>query len=144
MTLDLVPAFEVRQNVFDALPWDALFEHVDEIEDAAYSVSLFTNWANDAVDLAWLKTVGESRTELFGATPADGPRHPAHAAGLPPTTAPSSSVFPGRGTNGCRTSSSASRRASGTSSSPSTSCRIGMPRRRSRRCAGSATGSRRW
>ncbi|MBB5896983.1 FAD-binding protein [Kutzneria kofuensis] len=83
MTLDLVPAFEVRQNVFDALPWDALFEHVDEIEDAAYSVSLFTNWANDAVDLAWLKTVGESRTELFGATPADGPRHPAHAAGLP-------------------------------------------------------------
>lgn len=83
MTLDLVPAFEVRQNVFDALPWDALFDRFDEIEDSAYSVSMFTNWANDSVDLAWLKSVGPGRTELFGARPADGPRHPAHAAGLP-------------------------------------------------------------
>jgi xylitol oxidase len=83
VTLDLVPAFEVRQNVFDALPWEALFDHFDEIEDAAYSVSMFTNWANDSVDLAWLKSVGEARTELFDARPADGPRHPAHAIGLP-------------------------------------------------------------
>jgi xylitol oxidase len=83
LTLDLVPAFEVRQNVFDALPWPALFDHFDALEDAAYSVSMFTDWANDSVDLAWLKSVGEARTELFGARPADGPRHPAHAAGVP-------------------------------------------------------------
>jgi xylitol oxidase len=82
MVLDLVPTFEVRQNVFDGLPWSALFEHFDEIQDAAYSVSVFTNWANDSVDQVWLKSIGGSRAELFGARPADGPRHPAHAAGI--------------------------------------------------------------
>jgi xylitol oxidase len=76
MTLDLVPTFEVRQHVFDALPWPALFAHFDEIEDAAYSVSVFTNWADDTLDQVWLKSRGDGRTELFGARPADGPRHP--------------------------------------------------------------------
>lgn len=82
LTLDLVPTFEVRQHVFDALPWDALFAHFDEIQDSAYSVSAFTNWANNTVDQVWLKSVGEPRTELFDARPADGPRHPVHAAGM--------------------------------------------------------------
>lgn len=76
MTLDLVPTFEVRQTVFDALPWEALFEHFDAIEDAAYSVSVFTNWANDTLDQVWLKSRDGSRVDLFGARPADGPRHP--------------------------------------------------------------------
>ncbi|MFC0437637.1 FAD-binding protein [Kutzneria buriramensis] len=83
LDLDLVPAFEVRQNVFDGLPWDALLTRFDDIQDAAYSVSAFTNWANDTVDQVWLKSVGEPRTDLFGARPAHGPRHPAHAAGVP-------------------------------------------------------------
>jgi xylitol oxidase len=83
LDLDLVPAFEVRQNVFDALPWDALLTRFDDIQDAAYSVSAFTNWANDTVDQVWLKSVDEPRADLFGARPADGPRHPAHAAGVP-------------------------------------------------------------
>ena len=82
MTLDLVPTFDVRQNVFDGLPWAELLAHFDEIQDSAYSVSAFTNWANDSVDQVWLKSVGEPRTELFGARPADGPRHPVHAAGV--------------------------------------------------------------
>ncbi|RSD09530.1 FAD-binding protein [Amycolatopsis eburnea] len=85
LTLDVVPAFDVRQDVFDALPWEAAYRHFDEIEDAGYSVSLFTNWANDAIDLAWVKSregAFTERGELFGAVPADGPRHPAHAAGI--------------------------------------------------------------
>ncbi len=44
LTLDVVPAFDIRQDVFDALPWDAADRHFDEIEDAGYSVSMFTNW----------------------------------------------------------------------------------------------------
>ncbi len=82
LTLDLVPTFDVRQHVFDGLPWDVLFAHFDEIQDGAYSVSVFTNWANDSIDQVWLKSVGEPRTDLFGARPADGPRHPVHAAGV--------------------------------------------------------------
>ncbi|MEU5258823.1 FAD-binding protein [Amycolatopsis sp. NPDC021455] len=86
LTLDLVPAFDVRQDVFDDLPWDAAYRHFDEIEDAGYSVSLFTNWANDAIDQVWVKSRTDACTDrpgLFGAVPADGPRHPAHAAGIP-------------------------------------------------------------
>jgi xylitol oxidase len=89
LTLDVVPRFDMRQYVFDHLSWDAAVEHFDEIEDAAYSVSLFTNWAGDTVDQVWLKHRVESgvpfatRTDLFGALPASGPRHPVRAAGMP-------------------------------------------------------------
>lgn len=88
LTLDVVPTFDVRQYVFDHLPWDAAVEHFDEIEAAAYSVSLFANWADDTVDQVWLKhrvepgSPFEARTDLFGALPADGPRHPVRAAGV--------------------------------------------------------------
>ncbi|WP_370962998.1 FAD-binding protein [Amycolatopsis sp. cg9] len=85
LTLDVVPAFDVRQDVFDGLPWEAAYRHFDEIEDAGYSVSLFTNWVNDAIDQVWVKSRTDAfteRRELFGAVPADGPRHPAHAAGV--------------------------------------------------------------
>lgn len=86
LTLDVVPAFDVRQDVFDALPWDAAYEHFDEIEDAGYSVSLFTNWVNDTIDQVWVKSRIDAFTDrpgLHGAVPAGGPRHPAHAAGVP-------------------------------------------------------------
>lgn len=86
ITLDVEPAFDVRQDVFDGLPWEAAYRHFDEIEDAGYSVSMFTNWANDSIDQVWVKSRVDAFTErsgLAGAVPADGPRHPAHAAGIP-------------------------------------------------------------
>lgn len=85
LTLDLVPAFDVRQDVFDRLPWDAVTGHFDEIQGSAYSVSLFTNWRNDTVDQALLKSRVDAEApprDFFGAVPADGARHPAHAAGV--------------------------------------------------------------
>ncbi|WP_020658546.1 FAD-binding protein [Amycolatopsis benzoatilytica] len=84
LTLDLEPAFSVRQDVFDSLPWSAALEHFDEIQAAGYSVSLFTNWARDVIDQVLLKNrvPHEAPDSLFGALPADGPRHPAHAAGI--------------------------------------------------------------
>ncbi|WP_328615926.1 FAD-binding protein [Amycolatopsis sp. NBC_00355] len=86
LTLDVVPAFDVRQVVFDGLAWEAAYEHFDEVEDAGYSVSLFTNWTSDVVDQVWVKSRADAFTEragLFGAVAADVPRHPAHAAGVP-------------------------------------------------------------
>ncbi|MEU7904574.1 D-arabinono-1,4-lactone oxidase [Actinoplanes sp. NPDC049118] len=77
LTLDVVPAFEIRQYVYDDLPRARLEADLPEILGAGYSVSLFTNWASPDVNHAWLK-----RTEpmpagpWFGARPADGPRHP--------------------------------------------------------------------
>lgn len=87
VTLATVPSYQVRQCVFDHLPWDAVFDCFDEIQDAAYSVSLFTTWAEDTVDQVWLKTIADDRPvqrrpDFYGAPAADSPRHPVRAAGM--------------------------------------------------------------
>ncbi|MBB4684199.1 FAD-binding protein [Amycolatopsis jiangsuensis] len=84
LTLDLEPAFDVRQDAFDTLHWTTAVERFDEIQAAGYSVSMFTDWARDAVDQVLLKNrvPADVPGTLFGAVPADGPRHPAHAAGV--------------------------------------------------------------
>jgi xylitol oxidase len=78
LTLDVVPAFELRQYVYDELPWPAVDDHLDEILASAYSVSLFTSWSDRGVDQVWVKTTEELDPDarFFGATPAPEPRHP--------------------------------------------------------------------
>ena len=55
LTLDVVPAFTVRQYVYEGLPMAMLRSHFDEIFAAAYSVSVFTNWQGDRHGQLWLK-----------------------------------------------------------------------------------------
>src|SRR3712207_3541508 len=78
LTLDVEPAFEVRQRVFEGLSFEALCEHFDEIVSCGYSVSAFTHW-EDVVDQVWVKSrVDEPdriADDLFGATPATVDRH---------------------------------------------------------------------
>lgn len=62
LTLDLVPSFEVRQDVWFDLPWTSLLEHVEEIMSAAYSVSIMPDWSSaERAGKVWLK----SRTDLW-------------------------------------------------------------------------------
>ncbi len=80
VTLEVEPAYEVRQRVFEGLSWDALHEHFDEITASGYSVSVFTRW-DETVDQVWIKSrVTEApepeRDELFGAVAATVDRHP--------------------------------------------------------------------
>ncbi|MFD2091095.1 D-arabinono-1,4-lactone oxidase [Blastococcus deserti] len=86
ITLDVEPAFDVRQQVFEGLRWTALLEHFDEIMSCGYSVSVFTLFG-DAVDMVWVKTRTDSPAEvpgqLFGARPASEELHP--VIGLDPT-----------------------------------------------------------
>ena len=86
LTLDVEPAFEVRQRVFEDLPWAALAEHFTEIVSCGYSVSIFTLLREDVVDQVWVKSrAGETEPEeLFGARPATVDRHP--ILGLDPTS----------------------------------------------------------
>jgi xylitol oxidase len=81
-TLDVVPEFELRQYVFDDLPWSAVDANLDEILAGGYSVSLFTSWSERGVDQVWVKTTGELAAGLtyFGATPALEPRNPVPGA----------------------------------------------------------------
>ena len=80
ITLDVEPAYEVRQRVFEDLSWEALFEHFDEITSCGYSVSAFTRWG-EAVDQVWVKSrvtdePERVRSDLFGAAAATVDRHP--------------------------------------------------------------------
>jgi alditol oxidase len=80
ITLDVEPAYEVRQRVFEGLSWEALFENFDEITSCGYSVSVFTRWA-ESIDQVWVKSrVTEEpeqvESELFGAVAATVDRHP--------------------------------------------------------------------
>jgi xylitol oxidase len=78
ITLDVEPAYEVRQRVFEGLSWEALFEHFDEITSCGYSVSVFTRWA-ETIDQVWVKsrvTDEQVESDLFDAVPAAVDRHP--------------------------------------------------------------------
>jgi xylitol oxidase len=55
VTLEVVPTFDVRQYVYENLPWARLEEHFEEIMSAAYSVSLFTGWSGPQIDQVWVK-----------------------------------------------------------------------------------------
>lgn len=82
VTLDLMPAFNVKQNVYTKLPMEQLKKHFDEIEGSGYSVSLFTDWKSDSINEVWIKSLAEgngaSQTppEFFGATAATKNLHP--------------------------------------------------------------------
>ena len=82
LTLDVVPAFAVRQHVYEHLPLDAVRSNFDEIMSSAYSVSLFTDWRVPEFTSVWRKVrVGDpdrpnSTLPFFGAQPASEHRHP--------------------------------------------------------------------
>ncbi|WP_028637915.1 FAD-binding protein [Nocardioides sp. URHA0032] len=67
VTLDVEPAYDVRQDLFTDLDWDAV--DLDELTGAAYSVSLFTGWTNGRIDQAWLKSRG-TEAPVLAAEPA--------------------------------------------------------------------------
>lgn len=80
-TLDVEPRFDMRQDVYDNLSFDAFEENAEELFATGYSTSLFTMWRQRTFHQVWVKTrlTGEGPVSvparLFGATPADGPRH---------------------------------------------------------------------
>jgi alditol oxidase len=87
LSLDIVPAFGIRQYVYENLPHEQLYEYLTDMFASAYSVSLFTDWRSRRIRQVWLKQrAGEHDpptpgTRWYGALAADGPRHP--VPGLP-------------------------------------------------------------
>jgi xylitol oxidase len=81
LTLAIEPSFQMRQDVYERLPWDALTEEFEAVMAAGYSVSAVTDFVGDTVDMLWVKTRltdGEPATmprELFGATAATEKLH---------------------------------------------------------------------
>lgn len=82
LTIDLVSAFDIRQHVYLNLPAESLASNFDQIMAAAYSVSLFTDWQQDAINQVWLKHRIDDRLlfdpadSFLGAQPAIHEMHP--------------------------------------------------------------------
>ncbi len=88
LTLDVRPAFEVRQDVFLDLPVEALASEFDAVMSSGYSVSAFTAWQSDAIEQVWIKSevapgvAFAAPDSLLGARPAAVKMHP--IAGVDP------------------------------------------------------------
>jgi alditol oxidase len=82
VTLDIQPTYQVRQYVYEKLPFRRATDHFDEIMSAGYSVSLFNDWQSDSVNEVWVKRRADDRSprraeaDFFGAKPATRNLHP--------------------------------------------------------------------
>jgi xylitol oxidase len=78
VTLDVEPAYSMRQYVYENLPLAQMADHFDEIQASGYSVSLFTDWQKQRINELWIKARAEfaAPQEFFGATLATRNLHP--------------------------------------------------------------------
>ncbi|SDS49297.1 FAD-binding protein [Jiangella sp. DSM 45060] len=91
VTLEVEPAYEVAQTVYERLPFDAVLADFDAVTSLGYSTSLFTTWHDPGVvDQFWLKRRvdrdPEAPADVLGARPATTKRHPITAALAEPCT----------------------------------------------------------
>jgi alditol oxidase len=99
VVLDVEPAYDVRQRVYEGLAWDALHAHFDAVTTAGDSVSVFTRWGA-TTDQVWVKSRLDPsaperiRPDLFGARAATVERHP--ILGLDPVNCTPQLGVPGR------------------------------------------------
>ena len=83
VTLDIEPSYLIRQDVYAAVPWERVLADLDSVMSAAYSVSLFTDWAGETIEQAWVKRRLETADDTAGAGEGTAPeeffgarRHP--------------------------------------------------------------------
>lgn len=82
VTLDLKPAYKMRQYVFEKMPMSQVKEHFEKILSAGYSVSLFTDWQTEYINEVWIKSLENERTDFtsqqnfYGAKAATKNMHP--------------------------------------------------------------------
>jgi alditol oxidase len=82
VTLNVQPAFMMRQDVYLNLPFSQLKDHFDEIVSSGYSVSLFTDWQTKSCNEVWIKSRVEEgksfslNSEFFEAKRATKNLHP--------------------------------------------------------------------
>jgi xylitol oxidase len=109
LELEIIPAFEVRQYVYEDVPFTSVTGHFEEISGSAYSVSVFTDWRGGRGNKVWQKQRvgsppgaggapgrpwgGGGDAEWLGGRLADGPRNP--VPGMPAANATEQMGVPG-------------------------------------------------
>lgn len=56
LTLAIQPTYDLRQDVYEGMPWERLLTETPDILADAYSVSIFTTWAEPTVQQIWRKS----------------------------------------------------------------------------------------
>jgi xylitol oxidase len=81
-TLQVIPAFQIAQVVYENLSFDELEHNLDTIFSSGYSVSLFTDWQHHRATQVWLKQkvaktpVAPLPAHFYGATLQKTKLHP--------------------------------------------------------------------
>jgi xylitol oxidase len=73
VTLDVRPTFDIRQDVYLSVPWQAALASLDAVMASAYSVSIFTTWTDEVQ--VWLKSTGTPPEDMLGGHRALAPVH---------------------------------------------------------------------
>lgn len=76
LTLDLVPDYRIAQSVRVAVPLDQVETELDPILDAAYSVSIFTDWHSGNATVFLKRRTDQPVGGWSGGKPADRPIAP--------------------------------------------------------------------
>ena len=82
VTLDIQPAYMMRQHVYENMPLAEVTEHFDAIQASGYSVSLFWDWQGSRINAVWIKSRVDASTpfdapaRFHGATRAATNLHP--------------------------------------------------------------------
>jgi len=76
VTLDVRPAFTLRQDVYPAVAWEPVLDELGAVLASGYSVSLFTDWTGDHIGQVWIKSAGTTPpADLHGVRPATTQLH---------------------------------------------------------------------
>jgi xylitol oxidase len=82
ITLDVQPAFQMTQMVYENLSFSQLEHHLEDIFASGYSVSIFTDWQNHRATQVWIKrrvdqgSHTDLQTDFYGAKAATHDLHP--------------------------------------------------------------------
>jgi alditol oxidase len=100
LELQIVPAFEVRQYVYEDVAFGTVVDRFEEIFASAYSVSVFTDWQGGRGNTVWQKQrtgnsagPGGGEAGWLGGHLASGPRNP--VPGMPVANATEQLGVPG-------------------------------------------------
>jgi xylitol oxidase len=75
VTLDVEPAYTVRQQVRTGLAWTEFADELEEVLASGYSVSAFTDWVEEDVSQLWVKTRTDHDVRPVRGNPAASTLH---------------------------------------------------------------------
>ena len=82
ITLDVQPAFQMTQTVYENLSFSQLEHHLDDVFASGYSVSIFTDWQDHRATQVWIKrrvdqgSPPDLHGDFYGAKAATHNLHP--------------------------------------------------------------------